>query len=642
MRSSLRTRVIRSVSAGALALAVAIPAALPATAIEGFSLRIATDQDLLTLNPWGSYSYADYEVFQIQYDTLVSWGDNFEPVPGFAVSWTPSADNLSWTFKIREGMKWSDGTPATCEDVRSTWQVVLDAEEQEKSLGYDYLNPYLTNAGLKAVSCTDPLTFVAEQEFPSPLILQTYVPIMPAHIWKGKTLDQVGNPEAPDYFENEPPVVGTGPFVVTSWDPDKFIRFERNPNYWGETGAATEVIIQKLAGPEQMVEALKNDEIDYVRGVSPDQFDALKTEADITVVEGLPNGYTYLAYNLYPKDIPDGGASTTALRDVAFRDALNWAIDNEHLADRVIKGYGTPGTTQVPPFHSTWHVPPANPRTFDIPEAQRRLAAAGYETNAQGQLLDKEDKPITLRLTWPASEEDGGAIAEFIKEWWGQLGITVQAQVTEDDTLINQLLLPEAGGTADWDTYIWGWGGDPDPTSLLSFFTTDEIGGLNDTGYSNPEYDQLFLDQIRSTVETERHAMIQKMQEIFYRDAIYNIPYYDSELHAYRTDRFLGWRNQAPENGTPLFGFGYGGYVSLIDAATASPSPEPSVAASAGASAAPSAAASPVPGDGGTTTGDSTLPLAAGVAVVGILVVGGIVLLRRRSASPAGDDEDEE
>jgi peptide/nickel transport system substrate-binding protein len=286
-------------------------------------------------------------------------------------------------------------------------------------------------------------------------------------------------------------------------------------------------------------------------------------------------------------------------------------------------------------------VPPANPRTFDIAEAERRLTAAGYEKDAQGRLLDKEEKPIVLRMTWPDSEEEDGTVAEFIKGWWGQLGITVQAQVTEENTLIDLLLLPEAGGTADWDTYIWGWGGDPDPTSLLSFFTTGEIGGLNDTGYSNPEYDQLFLDQIRATDETVRHGLIQQMQEIFYRDAIYDIPFYDYELHAYRTDRFAGWRNQAPETGTPLFGYGYGGYTSLIDAALASPSPEPSSAASAGASAAPSAAASPAPGDGGTPTSDSTLPLVAGVAVVGVLVVGGIVLLRRRG-SGGGDLEDED
>ena len=637
MRSSLRTRVVRTLAAGALAIGVAVPAAFPVVAQDELILRVGTDQNLKVLNPWSSVTYADYEVYQIQYDTLVGWGPETEPIPAFAESWAPSADGLTWTFKIRSGMKWSDGTAATCEDARYTWQTVLDATAQEVTLGSDYLPPYLTSAGLKAVSCTDPQTFVVEVEFANPLILQTYVPILPAHIWSGFTLDQIGNAQAADYFKNEPPVVGTGPYVVASWESDNFVRFVRNEHYWGETGAADEVILQKFESSETMVQALKNNEVDYVRGIQPDQFDALKSEPGIKVVEGAANGYTYLAYNLYPKPIPDGGASTKALQDVAFRDALNYAIDHDELVDKVLGGYGTAGTTQVPPFHARWYVPPANPRTFDIAEAKGRLDAAGYLLDAGGKRLDKEDKPITLRMTWPSSEAELATVAEFLKEWWGELGITVQAAVTEDDTLYSLLLLPEAGGTADWDTYLWGWGGDPDPTSLLRIFTTDEIGGLNDTGYSNPEYDQLAKDQVAALEESDRKAIIAKMQEIWYRDAIYDIPYYDSELHAYRTDKFAGWRNQPSASGTPLFVFGYGGYTALTDLAAASPSPVASPSPGA------SAAASPEPGGGTATGGDNTMILAAGVAVVGVLAIGGIVLLRRRSSGgPAVEEDDDE
>jgi len=619
---STRARLGRLLAAAALAIAVVLPTASSAVAQdEPLVLRVGTDQDLQVLNPWSSVTFADYEAFQLNYDTLVSWGQNFEPIPGFAESWTPSADGLTWTFKIRPGMTWSDGSPATCEDARFTYQTVLDATAQEVTLGSGYLEPYLTNAGLSAVSCSDPQTLVVETEFANPLIVQAYVPILPKSVWGDLTLAQIAGE-----FKNEPPVVGTGPYVAVEWEPGNFIRFARNEKYWGPRPPIDEVILQHFDTTDTMVQALKSGEVDYVRGVQPDQFDALKTEPDIAVVEGAANGYTYLSYNLYPKPIEGGGASTKALQDVAFRDALNRAIDHDVLVDKILGGYGTPGTTQVPPFHARWFVPPADPRRFDIEEAKRRLDAAGYKLDASGQRLDKEGKPITLRMTWPDSEAELATAAEFIAEWWSQLGIKVQANVTEEGKLLDQLLLPEAGGNADWDTYLWGWGGDPDPTSLLRIFTTDEIGGLNDTGYSNPRYDELAKLQVAALDETQRHALIQEMQEIFYRDVPYDIPYYDSELHAYRTDKFSGWRNQPADSGTPLFGFGYGGYLALSAVAAATPSPEPT--ASAGASAAPEPTASP--GGETTTGGDNTALLVGGAIVLIAVVAGGAYLLRRR------------
>ena len=195
-------------------------------------------------------------------------------------------------------------------------------------------------------------------------------------------------------------------------------------------------------------------------------------------------------------------------------------MDLPVLVDRVLAGHGTPGTSLLPPFHANWHVPPAADaqRSFDLQTADEKLVAAGYEKDASGQRLDKEGKPISLRLTWPASESELATAAQFITEWWGELGIPVDAGVTEDDTLLDDLAPPEYDppGKADFDVYMWGWVGDVDPTSLLQPFTTDEIGGSSDTFYSNPRYDELFTQQGQTTDEAERKAMLQEMQEIFY------------------------------------------------------------------------------------------------------------------------------
>lgn len=632
MRSTIRARSGRVLAIVGLTAAILSPAASTVSAANGdLILRVGTDQEFSGLNPWQSIYVLDYEVFTLNYDLLVGYDENLGYTGSFAESWTTSPDGLTTTFKIRPGLLWSDGEPATAEDAEYTYQLVLDAIEQEVTLGSGYIDGYLSSANLAAVSATDPQTLVVETSTPTALLLPAYVPILPKHIWEGHSLEEIANPEAEGFFANDPPVVGTGPYTAVEFEPGQFMRFARNPNYWGKQGAAEEVIITHFENNDTMVQALRNGEIDYARGIGADAFDSLEGQPDIVTVEGFANGYSYLTFNGYPRPIEGGGASTTAVADPKFRDALGWAVDLPELVDRVLAGHGTPGTSLIPPFHATWYVPPAPDvqRSFDLTIADQKLVAAGYPKNAAGQRLDKEGQPITLRMTWPASESELATAAQFITEWWGELGITVEAGVTEDDTLLVDLTPPEYDppGKADFDVYMWGWVGDVDPTSLLQPFTTDEIGGSSDTFWSNARFDELFTQQGQSLDEAERKAMLQEMQEIFYAE-LPNIPlYYDSELHAYRTDRFQGWQNQPPDTGTPLFGFGPIGYT-LLTAAGASPSPS----ATSGTAASPGA--SPTDGGSGSPTSGVTsntgLLLALG-AVVAVVIVGA-VLMRQRGA----------
>ncbi|MDQ2965338.1 MAG: ABC transporter substrate-binding protein [Chloroflexota bacterium] len=626
-----RARAVRLLAALGLALSTALPGLTASAATGDLVVRAGTDQDLQVLNPWNSVVVADFEVFTLNYDLLVNFGQNIEPIPGFAESWSPSADGKKWTFKIRPGMKWSDGQPATSEDARYTYQLVIDAVAKSNDsadgfyLGQGYLEPYLTNAGIKAVSAPDPATLVVETEFANTLLLQAYVPILPKHVWSKFTIEEIANAADATPFTNEPPVVGTGPYQAVEWKPGDFIRFVRNPNYWGETtGAAAEVIIQHFGSADTMVQALKTGAIDYVRGVLPDQFKDLADDPDMKVVEGLANGYSELSFNTGGTKEGYGG-STSALSDIAFRDALGYAIDQQALVDATLGGYGTPGSTIIPPYHTRWHTPPSKPRKFDIAEAKRRLDAAGYKVDSAGHRIDKDGKAISLRLTWPDSEPEHATDAQFIVDWFGQVGVPVDASVTAEGALIDAVTGPP-NGPADYDIYMWGWVGDPDPTSLLNFFRTDEIGGSSDSYYSNPRYDELFLLQRAEPDPVKRKALLTEIQDLVYNEAPYHILYYDSELHAYRTDKFGGWTNQPSEGGTPLFGYGSFGYTQLTDL-NAVPSAAPS-----SATGAPSPTASGSGQPAGSAS-NSTLLLVVGVfALVAILAVG-LLFMRRRGAT---------
>ncbi|HEX5823714.1 MAG TPA: ABC transporter substrate-binding protein, partial [Candidatus Limnocylindrales bacterium] len=560
----------------------------------------------------------------------VNFGPDIEPVAGFAESWTQSSDGLTWTFKIRPGMKWSDGQPATAEDAAWTYQTILDGVASERGyLGEGYLEGYLTDSGVKTVKATDPTTLVVTTEFANTLLLQAYIPILPKHIWSKFSLAQIGDPKVTGFFKNNPPIVGTGPYQVVEWKPGEFIRFARNENYWGPKGAAKEVIIQHFASGDTMVQALKTGEIDYVRGVLADQFNALKTEPNIKTVDGIANGYTELSFNTGGKKKGYGG-STTALSDIAFRDALGYAIDEQKLVDTTLGGYGTAGTTIIPPFHTRWHVEPDKPRKFDIAEAKTRLDAAGYTLDASNKRLDKDGKVINLRLTWPDSEAENATNAQFIAEWFGQLGITVTPAVTEEGKLIDDVTGPP-DGPADYDIYMWGWVGDPDPTSLLKFFQTSEIGASSDSYYSNTHYDELFKQQRAESDPVKRKAILAEMQNLVYDEAPYHILYYDAELHAYRTDKFAGWTNQPTQGGTPLFGYGSRGYTLLTDA-SAQPSAAPSAEASSGTG---TASGAPAPSQPTTTpptspSSSSSVPLILGVIALVVIIVVGLVVMRGR------------
>ena len=637
MRSSTRVRTLRTLAAAALTGALLLPAAAPAAAQADTVLRVGTTQDLDSMNPFQTALVVGFEVFTLNYDLLVNFGPDLEPVPGFAESWSQSSDGLTWTFKIHDGMTWSDGKPATSEDARWTLQLVLDALASEDGfLGAGYLDPYVSNAGVTKVEAPDPTTLVVTTDRPNAQVLQMYIPIVPKHVWEKVT------PATMSDFTNDVPIVGSGPYQAVEWQVGQFIRFKKNTTYWKDAGGADEVIIQIFSSADTMVQALRTGQLDYAHGVNADQFDALKSEANIATVAGTANGWTELGFNTYGtntgKTIDGGGPSTKALLDAKFRDAIGYAIDKQQLVDRVLGGYGEVGTTNVAPFQVKWHVEPTTPRTFDIELAKQKLDAAGYVLQGDKR-IDKEGKPISLRLVMPDSETTYPASAQFIQDWLKQLGIAVSTQVFDSDTLTAMMLPPEGGdpvNKADYDMFIWGWGGDVDPNSLLEIFTCDQIGSSSDSNYCNPAYDALFEQQNKATSEQERKDLLVQMQNLIYDEAPYHILFYDAQLEAYRTDRFSGWENQPTANGVPLFGYGSLGYTLLKVGPAATP--EPSVAAPT--ASASGAVASPAPsasGDG-SSGASSTTPLIVGlIVVIAVVVVGGFALSRRRAS--ATDDE---
>ncbi len=642
MRSHLRGRAARALAAFALAVSALLPAAAShVVAADPVVLRVGTTQDLDSINPYNTALVVGFEVYGLTYNMLTDFGENAEPIPGFADTWQRAADGHSIKFHIRTGMKWSDGQPANSADACFSWQLDLDAIKDKANVGLGYIDPNVKDAGVTKVECPDPETMIVTTDDQSDRVYQVYVPILPKHIFGKETYKTMTTKAF------AAPLVGTGPYTLAEWKTGQFARFVRNPNYWGKQGFEDEVVIQFFKTPDTMVQALKAGEIDYARDPNADQLKALQNEPNVKTVVGSANGWTQLAFNTYGtgtgKTIAGGGASTKALQDPAFRDALGYAVDHKALVDKILGGFGDVGSTNIPPVLTQWHVQPDKLRTFDIEKAKSLLTAAGYALDASGKRLDKEGKPISLRMYMPNSDANYPKAAAFIKEWYGQLGINVSTTVMDADALTSLLLPPEAGDKADlakYDIELWGWSGNPDPNALLQIFRCDAIGGTSDSLYCNKDYDTLYDSQLKATDATARKAILAQMQNLIYDQAPYDILYYDANLVAYRTDKFAGWVNM-PSNGTPLFSYGTINYTLLTDA-TIAPSPAPSASSDTGSPGASGGAVTPTASSPATPTGTGSTSSGPSLGVIALIVIvvvviAGLLLARRRGT--ASEDE---
>ena len=586
----------------------------------------------------------------LAYDTLVGLGPDLAYAPtGFAESWV--REGLTWTFTIRDGMRWSDGRSADADDVAFTYEYLLASMDPAyvgpwAPAGNDlprsgatrgdrrpdnplslYGEQLVDVVGLTAVKAIDSRTVALTTARPTTLLLGAGVPILPEHVWSSVTFA-----EAATTFQAEPPIVGSGPFQVAEWRRGSFARFGRNPFYWGRRPFLEEIQLRFYRDETAMTSALRNGEIDYARPLAPERFDELDADADIVGIEGLGTGFTHLAFNTYAEPIDGGGASTTAVRDRRFRDALGYALDPEALIGEALAGHGRPGTTLIPPAFVPFHTEPARPRTYDLDEARRRLDEAGYpDADGDGVREDADGRPIDLSLYYPTTESKYRLAAAVVQAAWEEVGIGVTPHGLEPDTLTEQLYVPEAGGTAEYDVVLWGWRGAPDPDFLLSLFTSAEIGGWSDSSYANTAYDALFARQRQAATLEARQAVVHEMVDLVYDDAPYHVLFYDDELHARRIGRFEGWSTQPRAGGVSLFAFGVGGYVDLLPASEASPSPGSTAPAAPTPAAVPSA---DVPPSVLLPPGGQTALVVAMLAIAVVLGLASIARRVRRRSAP--------
>jgi peptide/nickel transport system substrate-binding protein len=547
--SRKRTRwAVALLAAAALLITFAVAAGTALAASDASPsassvIRFGWTNDTDSINPFTGYESSATELDHLNYDLLVGFdAKTLKPAPELAESWTQSADGLEWTFKLRKGVLWSDGEPFTADDVVWTYNFVMSDSS-------NYYAGYVTY--FDKVEKVDDLTVKITTSKIKANMLNLWIPIVPEHIWS-----KIPKKAINSTYPNDPPVVGTGPFQVVEWKKGDFVRLVRNDNYWRAKPKVKQIIFQTYQNADTMVQDLKSGSLAAIWNLPEAQFAALKKVKGIKPIAYVTKGFDELGFNCCTDSTSEGNP---VLRDWKFRQALNWAVDREQIVKIAYGGYGKVGDTILqtdywkdPDYH--WNVPADQKYTFDLGKAKQALDAAGYKDTDGDGIRDHKGQPITLRL-WARSESPTSqATGKLLTGWFEQIGLDIKYEVMDDGIMSDKMYATTKAGkpAPDYDMFIWSWGGDPDPDFILSVLLTSQIMSWSDTFYSNPEYDQLYLDQQVATSVEQRKQIIDEMQQILYEQSPYIIMSYAIDMEAYNIEKWAGWV-QSPSPGGAVF-----------------------------------------------------------------------------------------
>ena len=510
----------------------------PSPTAEKKVLRIGLTQDVDSLNPFIGYSVPAYEVYHLNYDMLTGYAPNGDVRPEVADSWTVSDDGLVWTFKIHPGITWQDGTALTAKDVAFTYNYIVQNE-------LSAFNTYTTN--MKKAVAVDDSTVKFSLSKPKANMLRMWIPIVPEHIWS-----KISGKQAENSFQNNPPIVGSGPFQVVDVKRGEYVRLVANKDYWRGAPKIDEVIFEIYTNQDTMTMDLKSGNIDVAFGVPVAQFNALKSEPGITAKAADQKYLVELAFNSYAS--PDS-LGNHVLQDVKFRQAVSWAVDKEKIVATCMGGYADVGqSVLVPGTDDAWTPTAEETFGYDPEKAKQLLDAAGYKDgDGDGVREDKQGKPITLRLWTREESPEQQRAGKLLAGAFDSIGIGIDLAV-ENDASISDAIWNYKGSTyaPDYDLFIWGWSGNIDPDYMLADFITEQIEMWNDCCWSDEEYDSLYQQQASEMDAAKRKAQVTRMQQIFYEQAPYAVLYYPKALIAYNTAKWDGWVPYPNADGLPV------------------------------------------------------------------------------------------
>ncbi|MCB0130717.1 MAG: hypothetical protein KDD78_07705 [Caldilineaceae bacterium] len=480
-----------SCAAPAAAPAPAEPAvdapAVPSEPVAGGTLRVAFQNEWESLDPHVTSSYSSLQILNNVLETLTYYDDNLNLVPWLAESWEQSEDGLTWTLTLREGVLFSNGREFTADDVKFTWDRLLDPA---------------TGSGNASVVGPPGTTIEAVDTYTVMVTHPEPFGIFPQSIGFNKATGIVAKESVNDDGAINTPI-GTGPFQISEVEGTSRVLLTRNENYW-QAGLPYLDAVEITPIPDDTVRetALRGGEIDWVLAIAPQNLASLEADPDVVVATAPQLSYDYIGLN----------TAREPLGDVRVRQAIAYALDREQLCEAGYFGICDPVQGPVG-TGSPWYFD-YTPYDRDVEKAKSLLSDAGYPDGFEMQLMPTVQYGETVRA------------AQVLQQQLGDVGITTDIFAPE----WSEWLELEGGG--DYDAYLCSWNGLIDADQY--YYLQQRTGQVfNFTGYSNPDFDVL-VDEGRSMSDFDaRYQIYEQANQILVDDAPYVYMYNKKEIRAY-------------------------------------------------------------------------------------------------------------
>lgn len=428
-------------------------------------MNIGSEPD--SLDPWQSAASDTEAIMHNVFEGLCLYNEKGEIIPGLAESWDISEDGLTYTFHLRQGVKFHNGDDFDSADVLYSYDnfAGLDGNEAVSS-DYEIVD---------SVEAPDAYTFVVHLSEPSAAFLSVNIDaILPEGY-----ADQATHP------------VGTGPFQFVEYTPSQRIVLEKNPNYYDEDRAAkidrAEIYI--MTDTAAVVSALQSGQLDLA-SVNAD--DAAVLESQFDIYNSPQNMVQIFALN----------NSFEPFTKKEVRQAINYCVDKDMIIDSVFGGYGTKLYTNFSPVMATYYNSDLEGSyDTDVAKAQELMNQAGYADGFE----------FTCKV--PANYQAHVDTAQIIAQQLQQIGITMNIETVEWATWLEDVYT-----NANYEGTIIGLTGKLDPDDVLGRFVSDYA--RNFYKYQNAEYDQLIADSVTELDEAKRIENYKRCQEILTEDAV--------------------------------------------------------------------------------------------------------------------------
>lgn len=435
------------------------------------------------------------------FDRLILQNELQQLEPGLAVSWAP-IDDLTWEFKLREGVKFHDGSDFTADDVVCTWDRAPDVPNSPSS--------FATYTKGKSVEKIDDYTIHFKSEAPYPLMandVSTVAIVSDEGGCQGTTAD----------YNDGSIAIGTGPFKFVSYRPGDSIVVERNEDYWGDKPIWTQVTFKPIQSGPARVAALLAGDVDVIASVPTTDVATLERNDDVSLSQGVSNRVIYLHMDHDRVDSPfvkanGGGAIDNPLQKLEVRKAISMAINRDAIVDNVMEGIAIKAGQLLPEgfFGVSDNLEPVE---YDPAGAKELLAAAGYPDGFELTIHGPNDRYI-----------NDAKIAEAIGQMLTRVGIKTAVETMPRSVYFGRASKGGPNDTPEFSFILVGWGAGSGEASsplksLIATHTPDKGWGSANRGrYSNEAFDTLLTEALSTVDDTQRQALLAQATEMAIED----------------------------------------------------------------------------------------------------------------------------